>query len=104
MRNSQPDSRYVLFMTHTIFYHRTIRNIKNGFKIKKSEVKNMWERFKFWMMGYKDCAGCCLGCSFFEECKADVFSEMNEQEAYERDVCIDAIIKERMPDRYNKTA
>ena len=91
-------------MTHTIFYHRTIRNIKNGFKIKKSEVKNMWERFKFWMMGYKDCAGCCLGCSFFEECKADVFSEMNEQEAYERDVCIDAIIKERMPDRYNKTA
>ena len=64
----------------------------------------MWERFKFWMMGYKDCAGCCLGCSFFEECKADVFSEMNEQEAYERDVCIDAIIKERMPDRYNKTA
>ncbi len=104
MRNSQPDSRYVLFMTHTIFYHRTIRNIKYGFKIKKSEVKNMWERFKFWMMGYKDCAGCCLGCSFFEECKADVFSEMNEQEAYERDVCIDAIIKERMPDRYNKTA
>ena len=91
-------------MTHTIFYHRTIRNIKYGFKIKKSEVKNMWERFKFWMMGYKDCAGCCLGCSFFEECKADVFSEMNEQEAYERDVCIDAIIKERMPDRYNKTA
>ena len=83
-------------MTHTIFYHRTIRNIKNGFKIKKSEVKNMWERFKFWMMGYKDCAGCCLGCSFFEECKADVMSEAAEREAYERDVLIDTIIQERM--------
>lgn len=64
----------------------------------------MWERFKFWIMGYKDCEGCCLGCSFFEECKADVLCEIEdresyEREAYERDVLIDAIIKERMPHR-----
>ena len=58
--------------------------------------KKMWERFKFWFMGYKDCQGCCLGCSFFEECKADVMSEAAEREAYERDVLIDTIIQERM--------
>lgn len=63
---------------------------------KNQEVQNMWERFKFWFMGYKDCQGCCLGCSFFEECKADVMTEAAEREAYERDVCIDSIIKERM--------
>ena len=57
----------------------------------------MWERFKFWMMGYKDCAGCCLGCSFFEECKSDVIYERDAREAYERDLLIDTIIKERMP-------
>ncbi len=59
----------------------------------------MWERFKFWFMGYKDCEGCCLGCSFFEECKSDVIYERDEREAYERDVLIDTIIKERKPDR-----
>lgn len=69
----------------------------------------MWERFKFWMMGYKDCPGCCLGCSFFEECKADVMgaaekSEVYAREAYERDLVIEAIIREHIPDRYRKTA
>ena len=69
----------------------------------------MWERFKFWMMGYKDCAGCCLGCSFYEECRADVLAEKSgteeyAREAYERDLVIDAIIKERMPRHYRKTA
>lgn len=68
----------------------------------------MWERLKFWMMGYKNCAGCCLGCSFFEQCKADVFQAQYEQEAYERDLLIDEIIKQRMPvrrnERYRKTA
>jgi len=59
----------------------------------------MWERFKFWMMGYKDCEGCCLGCSFFEDCKEDVMLEMSAREAYERDILIDTIIKERMPER-----
>jgi len=56
----------------------------------------MWERFKFWMMGYKDCAGCCLGCSFYGECKSDIVYEQDMQEAYERDLLIDTIIKERM--------
>ena len=65
----------------------------------------MWERFKFWIRGYKDCAGCCLGCSFFEECKADVFSEEDEREAYERDVMIETIISERIPEhRRRKSA
>lgn len=65
----------------------------------KWRICKMWERFKFWMMGYKDCTGCCLGCSFFEECKSDVVYEKDAQEAYERDLLIDAIIKERMPER-----
>ena len=64
----------------------------------------MWERLKFWFMGYKDCEGCCLGCSFFEECKPEVVYERDVKEAYERDVLIDTIIKERMPDRYRKSA
>ena len=67
----------------------------------------MWERFKFWMMGYKDCGVCCLGCSFFEDCREDVFGEVSaryEQEAFERDILIEEIIKERMPQHYRKTA
>ena len=64
----------------------------------------MWERFKFWMLGYKDCAGCCLGCSFFDECKSDAVYETDVQEAYERDMLIAEIIKERMPERYQKSA
>ena len=68
------------------------------------EVDIMWERLKFWFMGYKDCEGCCLGCSFFEECKSEVIYERDVKEAYERDVLIDTIIKERMPDRYRKSA
>ena len=64
----------------------------------------MWERLKFWFMGYKDCEGCCLGCSFFEECKSEVVYERDVKEACERDVLIDTIIKERMPDRYRKSA
>ena len=74
----------------------------------KMEGKDMWERFKFWIMGYKDCAGCCLGCSYFEDCKADVFDEELVQEAYERDLLIETIINERIPERrqggYRKTA
>ncbi|MBR6402516.1 MAG: hypothetical protein IKS48_03955 [Eubacterium sp.] len=72
----------------------------------------MWERLKFWMMGYKDCAGCCLGCSFFDECREDVFGvvdaisaqerEMYEREAYERDLVIESIMRKRMPERYQR--
>ena len=64
----------------------------------------MWERFKFWMRGYKDCAGCCLGCSYFEQCRSDVFSEDEEREAYERDLAIEAIISERMPESCRRSA
>ena len=64
----------------------------------------MLERLKFWMMGQKDCAGCCLGCSYFEECRADVYSEMDEREAYERDVRVETILRERMPEHYKKSA
>ena len=64
----------------------------------------MWERLKFWFMGYKDCEGCCLGCSFFEECKSEVVYERDVKDDYERDVLIDTINKERMPDRYRKSA
>ena len=64
----------------------------------------MWERFKFWFMGYKDCEGCCLGCSFFEECKSDVVSEQDEREAFERDLLIETIIKERVPGGFRKSA
>ncbi len=64
----------------------------------------MWERFKFWMRGYKDCAGCCLGCSYFEQCRSDVFSEDEEREAYERDLAIEAIISERMPECCRRSA
>lgn len=73
-------------------------------KINNVEDEKMWERFKFWMMGYKDCAGCCLGCSFFEDCKADVVSEIDEREAFERDVLIETIIKERIPEQRRRTA
>lgn len=64
----------------------------------------MWERLKFWFMGYKDCEGCCLGCSFFDECRSEVVYERDVREAYERDVLIETIIKERIPDRYRKSA
>ena len=67
----------------------------------------MWERIKFWLMGYKDCAGCCLGCSYFDQCKADVFSSVTEtelQEAYERDLVIESIINERRTHSYKKSA
>ena len=64
----------------------------------------MWERFKFWMSGQKDCNGCCLGCSFFEDCKSNVVYERDLKEAYEREVVIEAIIKERIPERYQKSA
>jgi len=64
----------------------------------------MWERLKFWFMGYKDCEGCCLGCSFFDECRSEVVYERDVREAYERDVLIETIIKERMPNRYRKSA
>ena len=56
----------------------------------------MWDRLKFWMMGSKDCTGCCLCCSHFKECSKEVFSEMSEREAYERDVCIEDMVKERV--------
>ena len=74
---------------------------------KYSEERDMWERFKFWMSGQKDCGGCCLGCSYFDECKADICEEASEvemQEVYERDMVIEAIIKERMPEKYRKSA
>ena len=64
----------------------------------------MWERFKFWLMGYKDCEGCCLGCSLFEECKSDVVSEQDEREAFKRDLLIETIIKERVPSGFRKSA
>ena len=64
----------------------------------------MLERFKFWMRGYKDCAGCCLGCSYFEQCRSDVFSEDEEREAYERDLAIETIISERMPESCRRSA
>ena len=64
----------------------------------------MWERFKFWMSGQKDCAGCCLRCSYYEECKSDVVNEKDKREAFERDVLIETIIRERMPERYKKSA
>ena len=35
----------------------------------------MWNRIKFWLMGNKDCEGCCLGCSFYEGCSEDVLYE-----------------------------
>ena len=59
----------------------------------------MWERLKYWLSGSKDCGACCLGCSYFEECRSDVVYESDEKEAYERDLLIDSIIKERIPDR-----
>ena len=63
------------------------------------EMIEMWEKFKFWILGNKDCAGCCLGCSFYEECSSEVLYEKDSREAYERDVLIDTIIKERMKER-----
>ena len=68
------------------------------------EERDMWERFKFWISGQKDCLGCCLGCSYYEMCKADTVSETDEQEAFERDVLIETIIRERIPERYRKSA
>lgn len=59
----------------------------------------MWERIKFWLSGSKDCAGCCIGCSFFEDCRSEVIYERDVKEAYERDLMIETIIRERMPER-----
>ena len=62
----------------------------------------MWERIKFWMRDRKDCAGCCLGCSYYEECRKDIILEIDEQEAYERDLTheeiVDEIIKQKQYD------
>ena len=59
----------------------------------------LFERMKFWMKGEKDCSGCCLGCSFFRECKSDVIYERDMREAYERDIQVDAVIRERLPEQ-----
>ena len=64
----------------------------------------MWERLKFWMKDRKDCAGCCLGCSYYEECRLDIETEDIEQEAYERDLGFDEVIMEKVPCVYKKTA
>ncbi|MCR5543515.1 MAG: hypothetical protein K6F55_05140 [Eubacterium sp.] len=64
----------------------------------------MWERIKFWIKGYKGCEGCCLGCANFETCHAEAVTEIDEREAYERDLEIEAIINDRMQDGYLRTA
>jgi len=68
----------------------------------------MWERIKFWMRDRKDCAGCCLRCSYYEECRKDIILEIDEQEAYERDLTheeiVDEIIEEKKHCIYEKTA
>ena len=86
---------------------RKVKRVVIYFFKELPEEMKMWERFKFWMSGQKDCAGCCLGCSYYEECKADVMEEATEiemQEAYERDLVIDAIIRERMKGHSRKTS
>ena len=64
----------------------------------------MWERFVFWFMGYGNCAGCCLGCSYFDECKAKVYEYEDEYEDDEREVIIDNIIRKRLPEHHKKSA
>ena len=64
----------------------------------------MWERFKFWFMGYKECSGCCLGCSYFDQCKAEVLKQWNDEEAYERDITVEEFIEERLPEHHPKSA
>lgn len=64
----------------------------------------MWERFKFWFMGYKECSGCCLGCSQFNQCKAEVLKQWDAEEAYERDITEDEFIEEKLPEYHRISA
>ena len=56
----------------------------------------MLERIKFWLMGSMECKGCCLGCANFETCHAEAVTEMDEREAYERDLEIETFINDRV--------
>ena len=64
----------------------------------------MWERIKFWIIGHKGCEGCCLGCANYEACRAEAVTEIDEREAYERDLEIEAFVNDRMQNGYLRTA
>lgn len=39
----------------------------------------MFKRLKFWMTANVDCDGCCLGCSYFEDCRALYIEEQRAE-------------------------
>ena len=38
----------------------------------------MFEKIKFWMISDKNCNGCCILCSHYEECRNDVMGDDKE--------------------------